>query len=633
MQASTPGRPMVTVTLALAGALSGALAASATFAAPAAQRAAAGSAAGAGPPWQAELRHAAEARAARDWERARIHFEEAARSAASAGAEPGAAQARARAIEGLASLLRSLGQPRAAVERYAAAAELRREAGEAGTHGAAAALLQRAAILERLEEPAAAEPLLREALLIQESAPQPMVSATMTRLAEAVRVLRPDDPEAEELLRRAAETWPGAERELALGAHLAAVGRPAEAAEAFERARAAVEREPRRDRWLEARILADQASARLAAGDVAAAELALGEALEARRAELGPDHPSLAEAWRELGTLLLDEERWADAELALETALALREAGWGACHECLGDLAALVNRARGALGRDETAGCGAGPRATEAADAAEPAHGIEPITEPSGDERRAELARLEREAEALRRRGETAAASELATRAFELRQALFGADSDEAAAGRLHLARILEERLAEDEARVHYLALIAGEATGSAAARRMAAAALHQLAGIARRCGDPGGAAALYEREWLLRETLGEELAAARALEALGQAWRAADEERRAGEWFLRAAERWREVAGDAAPEVRRNLAALAESYVELGLHDDAIALCQRLLADLPEDETRRWLGDVLRPLERAARALGREELARGTAARLGQLEGRRAGR
>jgi tetratricopeptide (TPR) repeat protein len=223
--------------------------------------------------------------------------------------------------------------------RYADADELlartRRDVDPARPDLVAQLALEAGVIRSALGDAAGAEAELSAAVVAADRAGWDEVrGVTLARLAVVLATFRGRPERAEHWIRQAqaalerARAGPEvlAEVTLLTGHHAMAMGRPAEAAEAFERA---LELRSSRDSE-RIQALSGLATARGDAGDHAGALAAVREALEQSQEVHGPDHPVTADVWNSLGVALKDLGRPQEAQQAYETAIAVRRAAIGA---------------------------------------------------------------------------------------------------------------------------------------------------------------------------------------------------------------------------------------------------------------------------------------------------------------
>ncbi len=306
---------------------------------------------------------------------------------------------------------------------------------------------------------------------------------------------------------------------------------------------------------------------------LADAESWMERALETREARLGADHPYLAFSLRQLAAILIEDERYNEAEVLLLRARDLNAAAWGhAADQCSCQTDDLLQQVHRALGRE--------PDAPQA-EVTEVAADGEPDAEQLAAE---EIERLHEELNRLAKEGRVEEAKEQAETALALVEQLHGRSSLPYVAGLDRLAQLLrQQRQLDQAAELHQQRLAILEALVEGDDVRLAPV-LADLFAIARDQKRVDDAEQLALREMTIRDGSGQNIKVARALEMLGSLLLTDRQVARAESYFTHAAERWEAFAGEDAPEIVRALTSSAKSQVRLGNLAEAEALLRELL-------------------------------------------------
>jgi tetratricopeptide (TPR) repeat protein len=464
-------------------------------------------------------------------------------------------------------------------------------------------------------DPADAESLFREALLLRETVDtgrSPTVGSLLSALSSTIQTQRPEDPEAIELLQRKASLEQTSTAWIEVARYYVQREAHAEAIQSYEAAIVVERRRVVADRPRLANLLSTIARQHFLNGATAAAESAYLEALELRESHLGPLHPNLAFTLRGLAEVLVGEQRYREAEGHLLRAEELTRAAWGeTAHACSCQTDDLLLEVYRALGDEEVL------RAREAPEAvpAEP----DPVAE--------QIERIDDETTALIRARRYGDAAEKILEAQALREDHYGPDSLHVVKGLETLGRLRRSQGNHDEALRLYQRSLEIIESRQETSDPWLAAVLDRLAKSYRSMGKFGEAEPYLLRELEVRERLGHNLLAARVLESLAATSRSRSAFDKAASYHGQAARLWREFAGEQAPEVRNNLTLLATDYSSLKRYDEAEALLLDLLEE--EEQVEAHPDDllkILRPLVNVYASAGQPDRAAAVQGRVDRL-------
>ncbi len=517
--------------------------------------------------WNEQFTAARDAQRAKDWDGANAAY--AAALAAAETIDPGQAQ-QIKTLEAWSAAYRMQQRPIDAVTLQERAIELRR-LGPAAESVEAVSALNRLGTMRRQIGPfRAAEAAFREALAIRDrldpETKGPSTEMLLRGLAGVIGQLRPEDPEREALLLRNLRNEPEPAVHSLLGAYYSTVDAFEQAREQYSLARELSEdsgREGMRVSYMTR--LADQHKK---LGEADRAEGLYRDAIEMAEARKGPEHPSLVHSLSRLGELYLDEGRFHDAEAVLERAVALDRAAWGErAHRCGCSVRGLLDQAQEALGRRETAS--PEPKALA------PIGPMQAMRD-EPDSRTVAIDELDRETAKARRVGEFDRAIASAEEALDLREQVYGPDAEEVARGIAALARLYKSSGRMEEALSLYTRSVEMFETLTDPDREVMADTMHRAGILSNRLDRVAEADGLLQRELAIRDAIGHRMKAAQILQTLGHKAKSRQEYSAAEAHLRSAAQRWEELAGEQAPEIRGILRTLAEVYVVQGRLADA---------------------------------------------------------
>jgi serine/threonine protein kinase/tetratricopeptide (TPR) repeat protein len=273
----------------------------------------------------------------------------------------------ASALHALAVLRDAKGEYAQSIETHRRAREIRAKADGPRSASVAESLVGEALALADLGKPRDAEPLLREAIAIEESlglAADPRHAANLVNLGDILWSLGRAN-EAEPLLRRAL-----AIRERAMGpddARLAyslntlglvnlQIGRLDEADAILARAEGIVQRELGPDHAMLSAVLGNRGGIAEQQGRFADAEALYRRGLAIDEKTLGASHPDVAYSHNNLGTLFFRQKRHAEAAEAFRKALEIRIATLDAASPLVGQTLNNLATAQRELGDLDGAG-------------------------------------------------------------------------------------------------------------------------------------------------------------------------------------------------------------------------------------------------------------------------------------
>ncbi len=529
--------------------------------------------------WNEQLKAARDAQKAKDWDGANAAYATA--LAAAEALDAGQVQ-QIKILEAWSAAYRMQQRPIDAVTLQERAIDLRRLGPDAESVEAVSALNRLGTMRRQIGPFRAAEAAFREALAIRDrldpETKGPSTEMLLRGLAGVIGQLRPDDPEREALLLRNLRNEPEPAIHSLLGAYYSTV-------DAFEQAREqyALARELSEDSGREGmRVsymtrLADQHKN---LGEADRAETLYRDAIELSEARKGPEHPSLVHSLSRLGELYLDEGRFHDAEAVLERAVALDQAAWGErTHRCGCSVRGMLDQAQKALGRKDTAApvpSALAPIEPMKVLRHEPAQAQE---EEEEDSRTVVIGELDRKTAKARRVGEYDRAIASAEEALELREQVYGPNAEEVAHGIAALARLYKSSGRMREALSLYTRSVEIFESLTDPDREVMADAMHRAGILSNRLDRVAEADALLRRELEVRDAIGHRMKAAQILQTLGYKAKARQEYSVAESHLQSAAQRWEELAGESAPEIRGIRRTLAEVYIAAGRLADAEAL------------------------------------------------------